>query len=244
MAHDAHASRGRGIPFWRHDAYTSRRLAAAITSSARRVLAGVGGRKVAIDLGAGTAPYRSVFESMGVEYLACDLDADPPYRLVPGSMSDLPAASAAAVLSFQVLEHVWDLDWYLGEARRLLAPEGTLILSTHGAWLYHPHPTDYRRWTHVGLQRELETRGFAVSSIVPVVGPLAWTTQFRALGYSHFLRKIPVLGWVLEPVVNTIFHLRMMIEDAITPSAIVESNAAVYVVVATHRADGQSTSGT
>ena len=37
------------------------------------------------------------------------------------------------VASFQVLEHVWDLDAYLGEARRALRPEGWLLLSTHGS---------------------------------------------------------------------------------------------------------------
>ena len=74
----------------------------------------------------------------------------------------LPDGCAKVIVSFQVLEHVWDLDWYFSEIRRLLAPGGTLLLSTHGTWLYHPHPTDFRRWTREGLRMELSSRGFVV----------------------------------------------------------------------------------
>ena len=98
------------------------------------------------------------------------------------------------VASFQVLEHVWDLDAYLGEARRALRPEGWLLLSTHGSWLYHPHPHDYRRWTAEGLRREVESRGFRLVRMEPVVGPLAWTTIFRSLGVAHVLKPWPVVG--------------------------------------------------
>jgi len=57
---------------------------------------------------------------------------------------DTADASADLVLSFQVLEHVRDVGQYLGEALRILRDDGWLILSTHGTWLYHPHPEDHR----------------------------------------------------------------------------------------------------
>jgi SAM-dependent methyltransferase len=46
--------------------------------------------------------------------------------------SPLPFADGAfdTVLSFQVFEHVVDVDHYLGEIRRVLAPGGTLVLVT------------------------------------------------------------------------------------------------------------------
>lgn len=134
-------------------------------------------------------------------------------------------------MSFQVLEHVWDLDWYLGEALRLLTPGGWLLLSTHGAWLYHPHPTDYRRWTRDGLVRELESRGFVVQKVSAVVGPLAWTTQFRLLGIREALLRIPLLGRALLVPVAGFMNARMAFEDWITPSAIRETNASVYVIL-------------
>lgn len=220
-------------PFWQHDAYTLRRLADAVTQAAAAALperSAIAAR--VIDLGAGVAPYRSLFEAHGAEYLACDIDAAPPLRIVPGQPLPLADGSAQAVVSFQVLEHVWDLDAYLGEARRLLADDGALVLSTHGTWLYHPHPTDWRRWTRDGLLRELKSRGFEVTKVWSLVGPLAWTTQFRAIGFAMALAAVPLIGGALAALCSSLMHLRMRLEDALTPPAWIESNAAVYLVLA------------
>ena len=152
--------------------------------------------------------------------------------MVPGQPTPLEDGSADGVTSFQVLEHVWELDWYLGEAFRLLKPGGWLLLSTHGTWLYHPHPTDYRRWTRDGLVRELETRGFEVQKVLSVMGPLAWTTQFRLLGIREALARVPVLGPLALAPIAIVMNLRMAFEDWITPQAIRDTNASVYVTLA------------
>jgi SAM-dependent methyltransferase len=190
-----------------------------------------------LDLGCGDKPYAPLFA--GCDYVGCDLAGDPEVHFTPGQPVPLPDGSADGVVSFQVLEHVTDLDWYLGECRRLLKPGGWLLLSTHGVWLYHPHPTDYRRWTRDGLVAELEQRDFAVAGIQPVVGPLAWTTQFRLLGYREILRRIPVLGPALFVPLAWGMNLRMVIEDAITPESIRATNASVYVTLS-RRAGGQA----
>ena len=130
------------------------------------------------------------------------------------------------------LEHVQDLGWYLGECRRLLHPDGWLLLSTHGSWLYHPHPTDYRRWTEDGLRADIGAHGFTIERVTGLMGPLAWTTQFRLLGYRHVLLQIPLLGPLLLPPLTAAMNLRMELEDAVTPHAIRQDNACVYVVVA------------
>lgn len=218
-------------PFWQHDAYTLKKLADAVEIEAAQ-LATAGGHRRAVDLGAGEAPYRPLFEARGFSYLACDIDERAQVRIEPGRPVPLPDGHAQALLSFQVLEHVWDLDHYLGEARRLLADDGRLLLSTHGTWLYHPHPTDFRRWTRTGLEAELRARGFEPERVHALVGPLAWTTQFRAIGMAQLLRRVPLLGAPLAALVASIFHLRMLIEDAITPREWINTNAAVYLVVA------------
>lgn len=221
-------------PFWQHDAYTLNRLADALRAEINRLassLQGAGTRR-AVDLGAGSAPYRPLVESRGFDYVACDLDDDAPVRIEAGSPVPLPACCAALVLSLQVLEHVWDLDWYLGEARRLLQDDGRLVLSTHGTWLFHPHPTDFRRWTRSGLEAELRQRGFEPERTVALVGPLAWTTQFRAIGLHHALKRLRGIGPPLAAAFGALFHLRMKIEDAMTPREWIDTNAAVYVVVA------------
>lgn len=222
---------------WRHDAYTLRKLAEHVAAIASRLkdgeLAGdLSGGGTIVDLGAGSAPYRTLFDFQKIKYVSCDLGAESEVSIEPGKPVPLPDGVAKAVLSFQVLEHVWDLDWYLAEAGRMLADNGALILSTHGTWLYHPHPTDYRRWTRDGLVAELTTRGFIVEEIKGLVGPLAWTTQFRSLGFHHLLCKLPIVGVVLAGLMGFALNARMYIEDWLTPSEWIQTNAAVYVLIA------------
>jgi SAM-dependent methyltransferase len=191
---------------------------------------GAGGGQVVFDLGCGDRPYEPLIRSMNFDYVACDIEGDVDVTMTPGVRVDRPDHAAAGVVSFQVLEHVWDLDWYLGECRRLLKPGGWLLLSTHGTWPYHPHPTDYRRWTRDGLVAELQTRGFLVTSVHGLVGPLAWTTQIRALGYRQVLLRVPGAG-LLVNLLMAAMNLRMVVEDAMTPATIVETNACMYVVL-------------
>jgi SAM-dependent methyltransferase len=171
-----------------------------------------------------------MIRARGFEYIASDLAGHVDLVLQPGSPIELPDKSLAGILSSQVLEHVWDLDWYLGECRRLLEPNGWLLLSTHGVWLYHPHPCDYRRWTRDGLCGELESRGLQVVKMRGLVGPLAWTTQFRALGIRHGLLSLPLLKRLIPPVMF-LMNVRMVIEDSITPDAIRQDNACTYVTL-------------
>ena len=182
-----------------------------------------------VDLGSGEAPYAPLFARPGWRYVRCDLDGPVDIRIVPGEQLPLADSSCDGVVSFQVLEHVWDLDWYLGESLRILRPGGFLLLSTHGTWPYHPHPTDYRRWTRDGLERELSSRGFAVQGVEPVVGPLAWTTLIRLLGARELLRRFAVTRWSLLPLLIVLANIKMVVEDAVTPAHIVGDNACVYV---------------
>lgn len=183
-----------------------------------------------VDIGCGDRPYESLIRARGFRYVGCDLQGEPDCLIELGRPIELPDGEAAGIVSFQVLEHVWDLDWYLGECRRLLSNQGWMLLSTHGSWLYHPHPTDYRRWTKDGLTLELETRGFRIDHMEALVGPLAWTTQFRALGFRHVLQQIPG-GGILIPPLMTLMNARMMIEDLLTPESIRRNNACVYLAL-------------
>ena len=182
-----------------------------------------------VDIGCGDSPYRKMFEAKGMKYIACDLGEPADVVFEPNKPIPLPDNSADVVVSFQVLEHVWELDWYLGECRRILKPGGKFIVSTHGVWLYHPHPGDYRRWTCMGLQRELGDHGLPVKKIEGMVGPLAWTTQFRLFGYYTVSQKVPVLGAILLAPVALFMNLRMYLEEAITPKQMKFDHASMYI---------------
>jgi SAM-dependent methyltransferase len=184
-----------------------------------------------LDFGCGTRPYEAWFAAAGARYQGADIDAAHEVRIREDGRLDCADGEYDLVTSFQVLEHVWDIGTYLMEARRALRAEGRLLLSTHGSWLYHPHPRDYRRWTAEGLQREVESRGFRLERMEPVVGPLALTTIFRSLGVAHVLKPLPIVGSALAALAATLFNARAWVEDRITPRAITAVNACTYIAL-------------
>lgn len=185
-----------------------------------------------VDVGCGRRPYEEMFRAHGIRYRGADIDEGAELLIAADGRVPMADAAADAVLSIQVLEHVRDLDSYLGECRRLLKPGGSLFLSTHGTWLYHPHPEDHRRWTRTGLVLDVERRGFKVEKVVSIVGPLATTTLVRLTGFSFALRSLPLIGKPLAGLVAIIMNLRAVIEDKVTPHGIRHDNGCVYWIEA------------
>ena len=177
-------------------------------------------------------PYRSMLLQAGIRYVGADIDDAGDLLIGPDGRVPLPDGSTDAVMSIQVLEHVEDLDAYCAEIRRLLRVEGTLLLSTHGTWLYHPHPRDLRRWTRTGLGDELARRGLAVEETFSIVGPLATTTIIRLTGFAFVLRKLPLVGALLARALAVLMNLRAMLEDKMTPRSVRHDNACIYFVSA------------
>jgi SAM-dependent methyltransferase len=184
-----------------------------------------------LDFGCGDAPYRALITARGASYHGADFD--PGSELVIAADGSLTAQTASfdCVLSIQVLEHVRDLQTYFAEIARVLKPNGELILSTHGTWLYHPHPEDHWRWTRTGLKIEIERHGFIVREMHSIVGPLATTTMVRLTGFSFFLKRIPLIGDLLSGMLAVIMNVRGLIEDAITPTTISADNGSVYLTL-------------
>lgn len=183
-----------------------------------------------VDLGCGEMPYAEIMRELGIDYRGADIGTNAPLQIDPQGRTPLPAGAAGAVLSIQVLEHVRDLDAYCAEITRLLRDDGVLILSTHGSWLYHPHPEDYRRWTRAGLIVELEERGLVVEEVHAILGPLGTTTLIRLTGMAFFLRRLPVLGRPTASLLAIFMNLRAMLEDRITPRQVRHDNACVFLV--------------
>jgi SAM-dependent methyltransferase len=223
-----HADRRASPRIWQADWLVLREMARVLRAVLADPALALKGARV-LDFGCGTRPYESWFAAAGARYSGADIDGD--HQVVIRADGTLACGDGQfdLVASLQVLEHVWDVAGYLREARRVLRPQAWLLLSTHGTWLYHPHPTDFRRWTSDGLRREVETRGFQLVRMEPVVGPLAWTTVFRSLGAAHFLKKLPLFGSPLAGLAAVLFNMRAWLEDRITPYDIIAANACTYV---------------
>ena len=219
---------------WVPDAYLLNTLASRVEEILGRVF-GKRGATI-VDFGCGDAPYKPLFDARGLNYVGCDLPGSGAAVIFEAGAA-LPRASGSAdgVVSFQVLEHVWDLAAYLQEAHRVLKDDGVLLLSTHGVWPYHPHPTDFRRWTRTGLVCEIETYGFEVQENHPLVGPLAWTMLFQSMALGAVLGKLPLAGKPLTALVSILSNLVLPLADKITPRQWAIDNASIYLVVATRK---------
>lgn len=227
------ALRRRAPRIWDTDWMVLRRLTNGIETQARQHVAR---GATMVDLGCGSMPYRELITGLGISYVGADIGGDADLLIDAQGRVAMDDAGADAVLSVQVLEHVRDLDSYCAEIRRLLKPDGTLLLSTHGTWLYHPHPEDHRRWTRTGLVHDLGTRGFETLALEPMVGPLATTTLIRLAGFAFVLRRIPLVGRLLAGSLAALMNIRAVVEDAITPAQMRLDNACVYLVHARKRA--------
>lgn len=215
---------------WDPNWHVLRRLAQEIRRTLANPALALDGASV-LDFGCGTRPYEAWFKAAGARYQGADIDR--PHEILVAEDGTLAAQDASfdMVVSFQVLEHVWDVAAYLSESRRVLKPGGWLLLSTHGTWFYHPHPGDYRRWTGEGLRREVEAQGFRLLEMRAVVGPLAWSTILRSFGFALAFRRVPVAGRLLTALTAFVCNLRAWLEDRVTPARITADNACTYVAL-------------
>ncbi|HYO09774.1 MAG TPA: class I SAM-dependent methyltransferase [Tepidisphaeraceae bacterium] len=215
------------------DYWTLRHLLDGARDFAARHADALRGKRV-LDFGAGVSPYAALIAGAGAELLRADIDPqdatvlriDPADGRVP-----LDDASVEAVLSTQVLEHVADVQGYLREAFRLLRPGGLLYLSTHGAFVLHRNPTDFRRWTIDGLAHELRQAGFEIDRIEPRIGIFAMSTHLRSITLGGATRRIPFTGW-LRPIIYLLFNLRMGVEDRLTPASVMDAHPELLLATA------------
>jgi SAM-dependent methyltransferase len=205
--------------------HNARAILRELARALRRVAEGRSGEAL-LDFGAGGSPYRSLFRGYD-RYVTADLPGEGADLTIDRGHVPADSGSFDAVLSTQVLEHVSDPDAYLTEAHRLLGPGGTLILSTHGLYPYHPFPEDLWRWTGPGLRRQIERQGFAVTELIPVVSAPAAALNMLA---QYATEAIPSR---LQAAWHFVSQWLVRALDRLSPRRDPSGNlAAVFVVVA------------
>jgi SAM-dependent methyltransferase len=114
---------------------------------------------------------------------------------VTGRAEELPVEDGRfdVVLCNQVLEHADDPRQVARELRRVVAPGGVVLASTHGVAPYHPNPHDLWRWTHAGLERLFVTAGgWASVTVTPGSGTASCMTMLLALYVDLAAKRVGV----------------------------------------------------
>jgi SAM-dependent methyltransferase len=165
--------------------------------------AGKGESYRVLDVGCGAKPYYPFFAERASTYVGVDVVENPAAELL-GSVEDLPIEDASfdIVLCTQVLEHCDDPAQAVRELRRVTAPGGRVLASTHGVQVYHPSPEDYWRWTHAGLRRLFEEHAEWESvDVAPGAGTATTLAMLLAIYVEIGLRRTPLARgpvWLLN----------------------------------------------
>jgi SAM-dependent methyltransferase len=142
-----------------------------------------------LDVGCGVKPYEPLFRPYA-SYVG--VDVGNPAADLEGAAEDLPVddASFDLVLCTQTLEHCVDPARAVRELRRVVAPGGRVLASTHGVQVYHPAPEDLWRWTHAGLERLFTENGdWSAVGVQPGSGTTACVAMLAAYYVHHVAER-------------------------------------------------------
>jgi SAM-dependent methyltransferase len=155
-----------------------------------------------LDVGCGPKPYYPFFADVAAEYIGLDVVPTPSADVV-GVVEEMPLDSGRfdLVLCTQVLEHCDEPARAVAELRRVTAPGGRVLASTHGVQVYHPSPHDYWRWTHEGLARLFrENAEWAGLRVEPAAGTAATLAMLLGTFVEIGFRRAKVPGLARGPV--------------------------------------------
>ena len=137
-----------------------------------RFAEGLAGGRAVLDAGCGVGYGSEILARKAAKVYAVDLAADavaagardyPGVRFVQGSCTTLPfrEASLDVVVAFEVIEHLEDWRGLLAESRRVLRPNGQLLVSTPNRLYYsearsEPNPFHVHEFDYAEFRSELE----------------------------------------------------------------------------------------
>lgn len=144
-----------------------------------------------LDIGGGRGPYKDIFERRGAKYFLCDRKKYPEVDLLFDLNLPFPIRNGSIdfAISTQVLEHLSNPVFTLSEIRRILAPNGALLITVPFFFRLHEEPYDYGRFTFFGLRELLESAKFSSFRIWGHGDEL--TILFQSLNFALRSLKLP-----------------------------------------------------
>lgn len=177
-----------------------------------------------LDFGCGSKPYESLFTAAR-RYVGVDVEvsghphADSKVDVYyDGKRLPFDDAEFDAVVSFEVIEHVFNLDEALGEIHRVLKPGGMLLVTAPFAWDEHEAPYDFARYTSFGLRHVLDNAGFDVVEMrKTTTSVLAIGQMFIAYMAFYVAPRPRILKWFFQWLVTTPLTVIVLGLNAVLP---------------------------
>lgn len=149
---------------------------------------------VLLDIGCGRMPYRPLILPKVKKYIGADHPSTAkmyhgdvkPDIYADATKIPLKTRSIDTILSLMVFEHLPHPELAMQEMKRLLKPNGVVLLSTVQMYPIHDAPHDYFRYSRYGLSNLFHNAGFKILKIKSQGS--FW--GFWALSFNVFLFKI------------------------------------------------------
>ena len=193
-----------------------------------------GSRRLCIDVGAGTSPYRQqLIDHLRIDrYIPMDIATSDSTAIV-GDATRMPFATGCAqfVTSFDSLQHIHNYRGVLDEIARILAPGGAVLL-TFPFMYCECDVQDHHRWTLQGMEFDLRAHGFEIFSISPRGGrfftaasAMSWAIQHMIPGQRRKWRATKTLADIFRAAVvqcltlpTTLLQWAMLPIDRLLPN--------------------------
>jgi SAM-dependent methyltransferase len=124
-----------------------------------------------LDFGCGAKPYRHLFTVE--QYIGLDMENPSHPHLTEdvdvfydGTTIPFPNNRFDAILSSEVMEHVFEPEAILAELHRVLKPGGKALFTVPFVWNEHEVPYDYARYSRYGFTHLLQKSGFQVNEVI------------------------------------------------------------------------------
>lgn len=164
-----------------------------------------------LDLACGSKPYAALLRDRAQSHWGVDLSKWDGQVDVVGDIGRLPFATGSidTIVCTEGLEHVPRPDEVVGEMSRILAPGGSIILTTPMTWGLHATPHDYWRFTAYGLRELTARNGLAIVAVwqrgggSKVVGQMVarWLAARSEQAETHArARLVRTVGSLLRPI--------------------------------------------
>jgi SAM-dependent methyltransferase len=162
-----------------------------------------------LDVGCGSRPHEklcvSVSQYIGMEIKDSHSKADVCYD---GRRFPFRHEVFDAVLSTEVIEHVFDPQNFLHEINRVLKVRGLLLLTCPFVWDEHEQPHDYARYSSFGLVHLLEKSGFEILVFKKSLGDARAVFQYINIYiYKVAVSRLKQLNYVAALTLFAPFNL-------------------------------------